>query len=115
FFLDLGLSKYATDGSDGWQARRARTQILLLRRLVVAVVVIIAIGAALLTLPGVRAVGTTMLASAGLLSVIAGMAAQSTLANVFAGIQLAFSGAVRLEDTVVVDGAWGYVEEITLT
>ncbi len=115
FFVDLGLSKYATDGSDGWQARRARTQFLLMRRVIVAAMVIIAVGAALLTLPGVRAVGTTMLASAGLLSVIAGLAAQSTLSNVFAGIQLAFSGALRLEDTVVVNGAWGYVEEITLT
>jgi len=47
--------------------------------------------------------------------VVAGLAAQSTLSNVFAGMQLAFSGAVRLEDIVVVNQEWGYIEEITLT
>lgn len=115
YFVDLGLAHYATDGSDGWQARRARTQFQILRRLTVVVTAVIAIGAALLTLPGVQAVGATVLASAGVLSVVAGLAAQSTLSNVFAGMQLAFSGAVRLEDIVVVKGAWGYIEEITLT
>ena len=115
FAADLGLSHYATDGSDGWQARRARTQVLVVRRLIGAGTVIIGVGAALLTIPGIGAVGTTLLASAGFLSVVAGLAAQSTLGNVFAGMQLAFSGAIRLEDIVVVGGEWGYIEEITLT
>ncbi len=115
YLEDLALSRYKIDGSDGWQARRARTQFLIVRRLTTVVTVIIAIGAALLTLPGVQAIGTTMLASAGLLSVVAGLAAQSTLSNVFAGMQLAFSGSVRVEDVVVVEGEWGYIEEITLT
>jgi len=115
FAADLGLSHYATDGSDGWQARRARTQVLVVRRLIGAGTVIIGVGAALLTIPGIAAVGTTLLASAGFLSVVAGLAAQSTLSNVFAGMQLAFSGAVRLEDIVVVNQEWGYIEEITLT
>lgn len=115
YFEDLALARYARDGSDGWQARRARTQFLIIRRLTAAATVVIALGAALLTLPGVQAVGATVLASAGLISVVAGLAAQSTLSNVFAGMQLAFSGAVRVEDIVVVQGEWGYVEEITLT
>jgi len=115
YFVDLALARYSTDGSDGWKARRARTQFLILRRLTVAATVVIAIGAALLTLPGAQAVGATVLASAGFVSIVAGLAAQSTLANVFAGVQLAFNGAVRVEDIVVVDGAWGYIEEITLT
>jgi len=115
YFEDLALSKYARDGSDGWQARRARTQFLILRRLTAAGTVVIAVGASLLTLPSVQAVGATVLASAGLISIVAGLAAQSTLSNVFAGVQLAFSGSVRVEDIVVVDGEWGYIEEITLT
>lgn len=115
FAADLGLSRYASDGSDGWQARRARTQVIVVRRLIGAATVIIGVGAALLTIPGIAAVGTTLLASAGFLSVVAGLAAQSTLSNVFAGMQLAFSGAIRLEDVVVVDGEWGYIEELTLT
>ena len=69
----------------------------------------------LLTFPAMRAVGTSMLASAGLLGIVAGIAAQSTLGNLFAGLQIAFGDMVRIGDTVVVDGEWGTVEEITLT
>src|SRR5699024_2929783 len=116
YLLDITLVRFsADDGTGGWRARRARTQVMVLRRLTVAALVIIGVGASLLTFPGVRGVGATMLASAGVASVVLGLAAQSTLGYVFAGIQLAFSGALRLDDTVVVDGAWGYIEEITLT
>jgi small-conductance mechanosensitive channel len=56
-----------------------------------------------------------LLASAGLAGIIAGLAAQTTLGNVFAGLQLAFTDAVRIDDVVVVEGEWGWIEEITLT
>ena len=115
FLEDLGLERYRTDGADNQNARRVRTQVLVIRRLTVALVVLVAAGAALLTFPGVRAVGASLLASAGLVSVVVGVAAQSTLANVFAGIQLAFSDAIRIDDVVVVDGQWGRIDEITLS
>ncbi len=115
FLEDLGLRRYRTDVRDNRSARRARTQVLILRRLTVSVVVLIALGAALLSFPGVRAVGASLLASAGVVSVVAALAAQSTLANVFAGIQLAFSDAIRLDDVVVAEGEWGWIEEITLS
>jgi len=115
FAVDLSLSRYRTDVRDNRVARRVRTQVQLLRRLAVAAIVIIAIGAILLTFPGAQAAGTSVLASAGLVSVIAGLAAQSALASVFAGMQLAFSGAIRVDDVVIVEGQWGRIEEITLT
>ena len=115
FFEDLGLARYRIDTADNRIARRVRTQVLILRRLTLVVVVVIAAGAILLGFPGVEAVGASVLASAGLVSVVAGLAAQSTLANVFAGIQLAFSDAIRIDDVVVVEGQWGLIEEITLS
>ncbi|MBB3325771.1 mechanosensitive ion channel family protein [Microlunatus antarcticus] len=115
FLEDLGLERYRVDVTDNQNARRLRTQVLVIRRLTVALVVLIAAGTALLTFPGVRAVGASLLASAGLVSVVVGVAAQSTLANVFAGIQLAFSDAIRIDDVVVVDGQWGRIDEITLS
>jgi small-conductance mechanosensitive channel len=36
------------------------------------------------------------------------------LGNLFAGLQVAFGDSVRIGDTVVVDGEWGKVEEISL-
>ncbi len=115
FVEDLGLSRYRTDVSDNRAARRVRTQVLLVRRLTVAVVVVLALGMALLSLPGVEAVGASVLASAGVISVIAAVAAQPTLGNLVAGLQIAFSDALRLDDVVVVEGEWGRIEEITLS
>jgi small-conductance mechanosensitive channel len=115
FLVDIGLSRYRTDVADNRTARRVRTQILLIRRVAVAVIVVVAFAAMLLTFPSARAAGASLLASAGVLSIIAGVAAQSTLGNVIAGIQLAFSGAIRVDDVVVADGQWGRIEEITLT
>ena len=115
FLEDVGLGRYRLDVPDNRVARRMQTQMALLRRLTVVVVVILALGAILLSFPGVEALGASILASAGLLSIVAGLAAQSSLANVFAGIQLAFSDAIRIDDVVVVEAEWGRIEEITLT
>jgi small-conductance mechanosensitive channel len=109
------VRRYPTDMADNRVARRVRTQVQVIRRLLTAVIVIVVLGSILLTFPGAQAVGTSLLASAGLVSVIAGLAAQSTLANVFAGMQLAFSDAIRVDDVVIADGEWGRIEEITLT
>ena len=115
FLVDIGLDRYRTDVADNRAARRVRTQILVIRRLAFAVIVIVALASILLTFPPARAAGASLLASAGIASIIAGVAAQSTLGNVIAGVQLAFSGAIRVDDVVVADGQWGRIEEITLT
>lgn len=115
FAADVSLSRYRIDVPDNRVARRLHTQLQIVRRLVVVIVVIVAIGAILLTFDGVRAVGASVLASAGIVSIVAGLAAQSVLANVFAGVQLAFSEAIRVDDVVVVEGEWGRIHEITLT
>ena len=112
---DTALARFRTDVADNRQARRIKTQVVMLRRLTIAVVVVIALGVMLMTFPSVRGIGASVLASAGVVGVVAALAAQSLLGNVFAGLQLAFSDAVRLDDVVVVEGEWGRIEEITLS
>ncbi|MFS0706431.1 mechanosensitive ion channel family protein, partial [Cellulomonas sp. 179-A 9B4 NHS] len=112
---DLALQRYRVDVKDNRHARRVRTQVQVLRRITVAVLVVIGVAAVLLTFPGARTVGASVFASAGLISIVAGLAAQSSLANVFAGLQLAFTDAIRVDDVVVVADEWGRIEEITLT
>ncbi len=112
---DATLARWSTDVPDNLRRRRIKTQVVMLRRVTVATIVILTVGVMLMTFPGIRALGASVLASAGLVSVIAALAAQSTLGNVFAGIQLAFSDAIRVDDVVVVEGEWGRIEEITLT
>ncbi|MDM7831833.1 mechanosensitive ion channel domain-containing protein [Cellulomonas edaphi] len=112
---DAALMRYRTDVADNRHARRVRTQVQVLRRVTVAILVVCAAAGIALTFPSARAFGASLLASAGLLSIVAGLAAQSSLANVFAGMQLAFTDAIRVDDVVVVDGQWGRIEELTLT
>lgn len=112
---DVAMARFRTDETDNRQARRIKTQVVMLRRITLAVVVLLAVAVMLITFPAVRAVGASLLASAGLAGVIAGLAAQSLLGNVFAGLQLAFSDALRLDDVVVVEGEWGRIEEMTLS
>lgn len=103
------------DTSFNTEARRKRTQLTILSRLITVTIAVLAVGIVLFSFEQVRAVGVSVLASAGLLSVIAGLAAQSTLANLFAGVQLAFSNAIKVDDVVVVEGEWGRIGEITLS
>ncbi|WP_353987531.1 mechanosensitive ion channel family protein [Ruicaihuangia caeni] len=99
----------------GAQGRRMRTQLTVIKRLVIVIIAVLAMGAVLFSFPEVRAIGTSVLASAGIVSIIAGLAAQSTLGNLIAGIQLAFSDAIRVGDVVVVEDEWGTIGEITLS
>ncbi|GGQ25967.1 mechanosensitive ion channel family protein [Streptomyces roseolilacinus] len=113
--VEATYARYAATTRHYDRLRRVRTQVTLIMRIVTAVVGVVAVAAMLLTFPDFRAVGTSMLASAGIIGIVAGVAAQSTLSNVFAGFQIAFGDMVRIGDTVVVDGEWGVVEEVTLT
>ncbi|MCM2428987.1 mechanosensitive ion channel family protein [Streptomyces sp. RKAG337] len=113
--VDASYDRYASTSHNVARVRRVRTQVTLIQRVVTAVVIVVAIAAMLFTFPEMRTIGASMLASAGIIGIVAGVAAQSTLGNIFAGLQIAFGDMVRIGDTVVVDGEWGTVEEITLT
>jgi small-conductance mechanosensitive channel len=107
--------RYSGAAPDPARARRVKTQLTLIQRLVTAVVIVIAAAAILLQFPAMRTLGTSMLASAGVLGIVAGIAAQSTLGNLFAGLSIAFGDMVRIGDEVVVDGEAGIVDEITVS
>ena len=99
----------------GPEARRRRTQLLVIHRLVLVTIAVLALGTVLFTFPEMRAVGTSLLASAGIVSIIAGLAAQSILGNLIAGVQVAFTDAIKVGDVVVIQGEWGRVGEINLS
>lgn len=112
---DNTLSAYSHRTKDIAKVRQLRTQLGLVRRIITSILVVTTAAVAILLLfPSMRALGTSMLASAGVIGIIAGVAAQSTLSNLMAGLQIAFGDSVKIGDTVVVEGEWGTVEEITL-
>ena len=112
---DTIYTRYMVEVENNLAARRIRTQTQLLNRVVTAIVAIITLAIMLMTFPSVRHIGVSLLASAGLAGLVVGMAARSTLASLIAGIQLAMTQPIRLDDVVVVEGYWGWVEEINTT
>ncbi|GKS58051.1 hypothetical protein YTPLAS18_15780 [Nitrospira sp.] len=96
-------------------ARRTMTQISVARRMMILLAVIGAIGVALEQVNFLDTWSASLLASAGIVSVLVGVAAHNVLGNVFAGIQIALTQPARIGDTVLFEGHWGYVEDITYT
>lgn len=96
-------------------ARKHVTQIRVLRRTAQVTLGIISVAAALMTQPGVARYGFSLLASAGAAGIVVGLAARPVLSNLLSGIQIALTQPIKLEDAVVVEGEWGWVEDITST
>lgn len=114
-FEDFILEQYRIDIKDNLRARRIHTQIRLLRRVVIAVIGVLALAVILMTFSKLRQLGTSILASAGIIGIIVGIAAQRSIATLLAGVQLAITQPIRIDDVVIVENEWGRIEEITLT
>lgn len=112
---DLLTFHHAVDVSDNLAARRLRTQVEVLRQIVVFLVILITLAVMLMTFPSIRHLGESLFASAGLAALVAGLAARSTFSNLIAGVQIAFTQPMRLDDVVIVEGEWGWIEEIRTT
>ncbi|MGE0348700.1 mechanosensitive ion channel family protein [Hydrogenophaga sp.] len=101
--------------ADNLEARRIRTQTLVLSRTVQGMVVLVGASLMLMTFPAVRQVGASLLASAGVVGIVAGFAARPVLGNLIAGLQIGLSQPIRIDDVVIVENEWGVIEEITGT
>jgi len=109
------IGRFDIDQKDNLRARKIRTQLNVLKRIVIIVVCFLALGMMLMTFEKVRQLGTTILASAGIIGIVVGMAAQRTIGTFIAGFQIAFTQPIRIDDVVIVENEWGRIEEITLT
>lgn len=99
----------------GFEWRRRRTKLTVFRRLALLTVMALTVGFMLMTVPLVRTIGISLFASAGVAGIVLGIAARPTIANLIAGIQIALTQPIRIGDSVVVEGEWGNVDEITST
>ena len=112
---DIIEQRYSIDEADNLQARKITTQVRILRRIAIIVIGVLSLGAILMQYEPFRELGTGILASAGIIGIVIGVAAQRTLGNLIAGIQIAFTQPIRVDDVVIAEGEFGWVEEITLT
>ena len=113
--VNMYLMRFRLDADDNLLARKHVTQMRVLRRVISTVVIADhrrrradddRRGA-----PG----RVSLFASAGVAGLAAGLAARPVLANLIAGIQLAMTQPIRIEDAVIVENEWGWIEEITST
>ncbi|RSL16970.1 small-conductance mechanosensitive channel [Edaphobacter aggregans] len=113
-FQAVTLRRYDLSAPNNLQARRIHTQFQFFRRILIALIVVVTIGALLWTFndASIWRWGSGLLASAGVASVILATAARSTAANFFAGLQIAFTDPIHVDDVVVIQGEWGRIEEI---
>jgi small-conductance mechanosensitive channel len=109
------ISRFHSDTSDNLLARKAITQMRLLKRTVDVVIGVITVGFALMTFDAVRQFGVSLFASAGIAGLAVGFAAKPLLENLVAGVQLAITQPFRIDDVVIVNNEWGWIEEINAT
>ena len=112
---DFMLSCYDINARDNLSARKVYTQIQVIEKILLAVVIVATIAFMLMTFDRVRQIGVSILASAGIAGIIFGLAAQKSIGTLLAGLQIALTQPIRIDDVVIVEGEWGRVEDITLT
>lgn len=116
--VDMGSARYLQNFrvvTENYVARKHVTQIRVFKRVVDTVIVVITVAGALMTFESVRQYGVSLFASAGAAGLIVGLAARPLLSNLIAGMQIAITQPIRIEDAVIVENEWGWVEDITST
>ncbi len=111
----LLLHRYDLSSKDNLHARKIYTQFRILERIIIFVIIFLAIAFSLMTFGPIRKIGVSLFASAGVAGIILGLAAQTMIGTILAGFQIAITQPIRIEDVVIVEGEWGWIEEITLT
>jgi small-conductance mechanosensitive channel len=110
--MDRQVYGLKLDVADNLVARKAVTQMGLLRKAVNILLALLTAGFALMSFDSVRQFGYSLFASAGIVGIVAGLAARPLFENLIAGLQLAFTQPLRMGDAVVINNEWGWVEEI---
>lgn len=109
------LQRYDMTSEDNLKARKIGTQIRFFEKFLIGCIAFFALAFALMTIDEIRSLGINMLASAGVAGIILGLAAQRSIGTYLAGIQIAITQPIRIDDVVIVEEEWGWIEEINLT
>lgn len=109
------LKRHDITVEDNLRSRKLHTQINILEKVVIFVIVLITVASILLSFDGIRQIGIGIFASAGVAGIIIGLSAQKVVGALLAGIQIAITQPFRIDDAVLVENEWGWIEEINLT
>lgn len=113
--LDGMAARLRMDVADNLDARKAATQLRVLKTAADTLITLLTLALALMSFPSVEQFGLSLFASAGVAGLVLGLASRPLLENLLAGVQLALTQPIRIDDVLVVQGQWGWVEEINST
>lgn len=109
------LKRYDITKEDNLESRKLHTQINLIEKVIIFLIILTAVGLILMSIESIKKIGIGIFASAGVVSVFLGLYAQKIAGSLLAGIQIAITQPFRIDDAVVVENEWGWIEEINLT
>lgn len=109
------LKNYDISVADNLRSRKLYTQFNILEKILVFIIIVIGTAVTLMLFESFRNIGVSIFASAGVAGLILGLSAQKVIGTILAGLQIAITQPIRLEDVVIVEGEWGWIEEINLT
>ncbi|MBR8537243.1 mechanosensitive ion channel [Carboxylicivirga sediminis] len=109
------LRRFDITQEDNLKSRKLHTQINLLEKVIVFLILLIGLGLILMSIDSIREIGIGIFASAGVVGIIIGLSAQKIVGALLAGIQIAITQPFRVDDAVLVENEWGWIEEINLT
>jgi small-conductance mechanosensitive channel len=101
------LQRYRLEIEENFLARKHVTQVRVFKRVIDTT--------ALMTFESVKQYGVSLFASAGAAGLVVGLAARPLLSNLIAGVQIAVTQPIRIEDAVIIENEWGWVEDIAST
>ena len=93
---------------------RLRTRLVVLRRVILAFVLIVVLWSVLEFFPTTEQLARTLLTSGAFIALVLGVAFSVPLRNIGAGVLLSLSQPVRIGDRITVGEVTGTAEEITL-
>jgi small-conductance mechanosensitive channel len=96
-------------------SRSTKTRLRFLRRLALAIVLVVLLMIALSQFTEFKRLASGILASTAVLGLIVGFAAQHTIGNLVAGVQITVSQPFKIGDRISFDENEGRVTDITLS
>jgi small-conductance mechanosensitive channel len=96
-------------------SRSTKTRLRFLRRLALAIVLVVLLMIALSQFTEFKRLASGILASTAVLGLIVGFAAQHTIGNLVAGVQITISQPFKIGDRISFDDNEGRVTDITLS
>ena len=108
----LILNHYTVNTADNVTARKMSTQIVIFKRVIIALILILSVGSVLMMFDNMRSFGASVLTTAGVMGLLLTFTAQRSLPNISAGLEIAFAQPIKIGDAIVVENESGTVEEI---